>query len=72
MDSDKFFKFRDILILLLSSVSSDFVLLILVLFELTKVTSPVSQLFALKVDHFTTDSIQEISSMRHDNYRSIL
>jgi hypothetical protein len=71
MNSDKFFKFSDILVLLLSGVSSDFVLLILVLLELGEVTSPVSQLFALKVDHFGADSVQEVSGVRHDNDSSV-
>jgi hypothetical protein len=39
--------------------------------ELREVTSPVGKLFALKMDHFITDHIQEISSVRHDDNGSV-
>jgi hypothetical protein len=57
MDGNEFLEFGDILVLLLSFVSADFILLSLVLLELREVTSPVSELHALQVDHFGANGV---------------
>jgi hypothetical protein len=57
MDGNEFLEFGDILVLFLSFVSTDFVLLSLVLLELREVTSPVSELHALQVDHFVANGV---------------
>ena len=71
MNCNEFLELGYILVLLLPLVSSDLVLFCLVLLELREVTSPVGQLFTLQVDHLSADSIQEVSSMRHDNNSSV-
>jgi hypothetical protein len=57
MDGNEFLEFGDIFVLFLSFVSTDFVLLSLVLLELREVTSPVSELHALQVDHFVANGV---------------
>lgn len=49
----------------------DFVLLFLVLVELREVSSPVCEFLALEMDDLGNNSIEEVSSMRHDNDSSV-
>ena len=67
MNCNELLELSEILVLLLPLVGSNLVLLLFVLLELREVTTPVGQLFTLQVDHLSTDSIQEVSSVRHDN-----